>query len=94
MTVGQVMDAQALPGGDEQRLFAVGRYQVIPGTMKDAVDLLDIERSKAMTPDVQDQIFSDYLMSQKRSAIREYITGQTGATGLSRCRGRLLLPVA
>ncbi|MCC8445003.1 peptidoglycan-binding domain-containing protein [Xanthomonas translucens] len=80
MTVGQVMDAQALPRGDEQRLFAVGRYQVIPGTMKDAVDLLGIERSKAMTPDVQDKIFSDYLMSQKRPAIREYITGQTGAT--------------
>ncbi|MCC4594707.1 peptidoglycan-binding protein [Xanthomonas campestris pv. phormiicola] len=80
MTVGQVMDAQALPRGDEQRLFAVGRYQVIPGTMKDAVDLLGIESSKAMTPDVQDQIFSDYLMSQKRPAIREYITGQTGAT--------------
>ncbi|WP_284566866.1 peptidoglycan-binding domain-containing protein [Xanthomonas graminis] len=48
--------------------------------MKDAVDLLGIERSKAMTPDVQDKIFSDYLMSQKRPAIREYITGQTGAT--------------
>ncbi|MFC6838723.1 XVIPCD domain-containing protein [Xanthomonas theicola] len=80
MTVAQVMDAQALPRGDEQRLFAVGRYQVIPGTMKDAVDLLGIERSKAMTPEIQDEIFSDYLMSQKRPAIKEYITGQTGAT--------------
>lgn len=50
MTVGDVMDAQALPRGDQERLFAVGRYQVIPSTMKDAVNKLGLERSQEFTP--------------------------------------------
>ncbi|MFA4317535.1 peptidoglycan-binding domain-containing protein [Xanthomonas perforans] len=80
MTVGDVMDAQALPRGDQERLFAVGRYQVIPFTMKDAVNKLDLERSEAFTPEIQDQVFSDYLITHKRSAVRNYITDASGSS--------------
>ena len=80
MTLGQVMDAQALPRGDEQRLFAVGRYQVIPDTMSEAVGRLGLDRSQSFTPELQDRIFADHLISRKRPEIRDYIEGDTGAT--------------
>ncbi|UZB30233.1 XVIPCD domain-containing protein [Xanthomonas phaseoli] len=80
MTVGEVMDSQALPRGDEDRLFAVGRYQVIPSTMKDAVNKLCLERSQEFTPELQDQVFSDYLITHKKSAVRNYITDASGSS--------------
>ncbi|WP_445684551.1 XVIPCD domain-containing protein [Xanthomonas hortorum] len=80
MTVSDVMDSQALPRGDEDRLFAVGRYQVIPSTMSAAVDKLGLDRSHAFTPEVQDQVFSDYLITHKKSDVRNYITGEPGSS--------------
>ncbi|SMQ98892.1 carboxypeptidase [Xanthomonas fragariae] len=80
MTVGDVMDSQALPRGDEDRLFAVGRYQVISSTMSAAVDKLGLDRSHAFTPEVQDQVFSDYLITHKKSDVRKYITGEPGSS--------------
>lgn len=79
MTVGEVMDLQALPRGDANRLFAVGRYQVIPATMSGAVAALGIRRDEPFTDALQDRIFSDYLITDKRSAIAAYITGEPGA---------------
>lgn len=69
MTVGEVMDLQALPRGDANRLFAVGRYQVIPATMSGAVAALGIRRDEPFTDALQDRIFSDYLITDKRSPL-------------------------
>lgn len=80
MTVGEMMDSQALPRGDENRLFAVGRYQVIPSTMSDAVNKLGIDRSQVFTPEIQDQVFSDYLITHKKSDVRKYITDAPGGS--------------
>lgn len=79
MTVGEVMDLQALPRGDTNRLFAVGRYQVIPDTMRGAVETMGISRDEPFSDALQDRIFSDYLITNKRSAIAAYITGEPGA---------------
>lgn len=80
LTVGQVLDQQALPRGDADRLFAVGRYQVIPDTMNGAVTSLGLDRNAAFTDAIQDRVFSDYLITDKRPSIRDYITGEQGAT--------------
>ena len=80
LTVGRLLDQQALPRRDENRLFAVGRYQVIPDTMSGAVAALGLRRDEPFTDAVQDRIFSDYLITDKRPAIRDYITGEPGAT--------------
>lgn len=80
MSTGQVLDQQALARGDANRLFAVGRYQVIPSTMNAAVISLGLDRNAAFTDAVQDRIFSDYLITRKRPSIRKYITGAAGAT--------------
>jgi len=80
LTVGQMLDQQALPRDDADRLFAVGRYQVIPDTMNGAVTSLGLDRNAAFTDAVQDRVFSDYLITDKRPSIRDYITGEQGAT--------------
>jgi peptidoglycan hydrolase-like protein with peptidoglycan-binding domain len=80
LSIGQVLDRQALARGDANRLFAVGRYQVIPDTMNGAVISLGLDRNAAFTDAVQDRVFSDYLITDKRPSIRNYITGAEGAT--------------
>ena len=45
MTVGEVMRRQDLPQSHFDRLFAVGKFQMIPGTMEEAVRALGIDRN-------------------------------------------------
>ncbi|WP_249027491.1 peptidoglycan-binding domain-containing protein [Xanthomonas hyacinthi] len=80
MTLGQVMEAQSLPNGDAQRLFAVGRYQVIPATMARAASSLELDRSETFSNEMQDKVFSDYLISDKRPDVRNYIVGADGSS--------------
>lgn len=75
MTVGDLMNRQSLPKGHPSRVFAFGRYQIIPDTMKEAVDKLGIPLNAPVTNELQDKIFSDYLVKDKRAGIRDYITG-------------------
>ncbi|MGN6738806.1 peptidoglycan-binding protein [Dyella sp.] len=75
MTLGEV---QALQHRGE--LFAVGLYQVIPGTMDAAVASLDLDPKQRFTPELQDRIFSQYLMTDKRPEVRDYVTGKPGAS--------------
>ncbi len=83
MTVGEVMRRQDLPRNDPDRLFAVGKYQMIPGTFEEAVNNLGIDRNARLTPQLQERMFADYLVDEKRPQVRAYITGETsGAQGL------------
>ena len=87
MTVGEVMRRQQLGTNDPDRLFAVGKYQVIPDTMAGAVRTLGIDPNARFTPQLQERIFADYLVDEKRPDIRAYITGQTnGAEGRERAQ--------
>jgi hypothetical protein len=81
MTIGEVMQRQALRRGDPNRLFAVGKYQVIPGTMREAVRSMGIDPNSKLTPELQERIFRDYLIDEKRPQIKSYITGQSGNLG-------------
>ena len=83
MTVGEVMRRQDLPRNDPDRLFAVGKYQMIPGTFEEGVNALGIDRNARLTPELQERMFADYLIDEKRPQVRAYITGETsGAQGL------------
>jgi peptidoglycan hydrolase-like protein with peptidoglycan-binding domain len=86
MTVAEVMRRQDLPSGNPDRLFAVGKYQVIPGTMEEAVKALKIDPNQKFTPQLQERIFADYLIDEKRPAVRDYITGKTGPEGLGKAQ--------
>ena len=76
VTVGEVMRRQALPKGHPERIFTVGKYQAIPSTLAEAVNTLGIDPNERLTPDLQERIFSDYLLRDKRPAIRDYIEGK------------------
>lgn len=85
MTVGEIMRRQRLhetnPGNPDE-LFAVGKYQMTPGTMREAVAKLGIDENTPFTPELQDRLFSDYLVDEKRPDVRAYITGAGGEQDL------------
>ncbi len=89
-TLGEVMDMQALERRDPERVFAVGKYQIIPDTMTGAVTSLGLDRNQPFSADLQDRLFSEYLLRDKQPSVRDYIEGREGATlraaqhGLSR----------
>ncbi len=80
LTVGQVHDRQHLRSEDPSRLFAVGKYQVIPATMDGAIAKLNLDRNETFTPALQDTIFSDYLIVDKRPEIKGFISGKPGVS--------------
>ena len=77
MTVAEVMQRQSLPQGNPNRIFTVGKYQAIPETFAEAVQKLGIPADTKVTPALQEYIFSEYLLKDKRPDIRDYITGKT-----------------
>lgn len=77
MTVDEILAAQSLPKNDPKRLFAVGKYQVVPKTMKEAVSSLGIKGSERFTPELQEKIFKDYLVGKKRRAVSEFLSGKS-----------------
>lgn len=75
MTIAAVMAQQALPKGNPNRLFAVGKYQLIPSTMKAAVAKLGIDTQGMLTHAVQESLFRKYLVAIKRPAVKAFVTG-------------------
>ena len=80
LTLGQVMDMQALSARDSDRLFAVGKYQVIPQTLENAARTLRLDRNQPFSHEMQDRIFSEYLIKEKRTPVHDYLVGKNGAT--------------
>lgn len=54
-------------------LFAVGRYQLVPDTLNDAVEKLVLDTSKKLDEEMQDKIFDEYLIKIKRPKIIAYL---------------------
>ena len=95
MTVGEVMRRQALSGSNPESLFAVGKYQFTTDTLKETVDALGIDRNAKFTPQLQEKMFADYLIDEKRPDVKAYITGKSGGPeGLERAQSALALEFA
>jgi len=75
MSLAQITQLQALPTGNPNRLFAVGKYQIIPTTMKDAIAKLGLALNQMLTPDLQETLFRSYLVAIKRPQVKSFITG-------------------
>ena len=76
--INAILSDMALPPENTNHLFAVGRYQLIPTTLKDAVAKLHIDVKNAVfSEEMQDTIFTEYLLKIKRTAIFNYITGES-----------------
>lgn len=61
------------------KLFAVGKFQMIPDTLKGAKTSLGFKDSDVFSPSAQDRCFSEYLITSKkgRGAIISYINGES-----------------
>lgn len=77
MTIHDIMALQSLPPRNSQRLFAVGKYQVIPVTMKGAVAALGIGPNEKFGPPLQERVFRNFLIADKRPNVKKFITGQS-----------------
>lgn len=83
MTVGEVMSLQ-----QQGKVFAVGKYQIIPSTMKEFVANSDVKSSDKFDSRTQEK-FKDYVINVKRPAVGRYIRGESddrtaAAQGLAR----------
>lgn len=80
MTIGEIMQRQSIKWGDpneNQKLFAVGKYQMIPETLADAVKTLNIDKNAKFTSSLQERMFDEYLLGQKRPQIAAYLNSPT-----------------
>lgn len=71
MTLKEVMDGQF--GLDS--MFAVGRFQMIPGTLREAAEKLRLNAHALFDEEMQDRIFEEYLIKIKRPEIIAYLEG-------------------
>ncbi len=71
MTIAQVQYAQT----DPTVMFAAGRFQIIPGTLKEAVKYLNLDVNALYDEAMQDRIFEEYLIKVKRKPIIDYLEG-------------------
>jgi len=71
MTVGEILEAQR-----QDKVFAVGMYQFIPGTLRGAVNYTKIPLNTLFDANTQNKLF-DYLIDVKRPEIGAYINGKS-----------------
>jgi hypothetical protein len=78
MTLSEILDDMQRSKSDTKRLFAVGKYQMIPDTLKEGIRSLKIDPSATKyDPKIQELLFSKYLLDKKRPAISAYIKGKS-----------------
>lgn len=75
LTLEELMRRQSLKEGDKSRIFAAGKYQVIPDTMKQAVAKLKLDKKMKFSPEMQEQLF-DYLVKYKKPEINNFLEGR------------------
>ncbi|HAV1831586.1 TPA: hypothetical protein JG914_004422 [Enterobacter hormaechei subsp. steigerwaltii] len=71
MSLAEVMEAQKV-----RTMFATGRFQIIPDTLKSAVQSLNLDTASLYNEDTQDEIFNEYLIKVKRPALINYLEGE------------------
>ena len=70
MTVGEIRQLQ-----NEDKVFAVGKYQMVPKTLQESIDLGFVKESDTFNKDTQEKLFKEYLISGKpgRESIDKYL---------------------
>jgi hypothetical protein len=80
MTIGEVMERQAYlmnpsnPQVSDYGIFAAGRYQIIPSTMKEILPKSGLKKSDMFNQENQD-ILGMTLISKKQPRVEEYLKG-------------------
>lgn len=80
MTIGEIMRRQSIKWGspdEKDKLFAVGKYQIIPGTLNDAVKTLRLDTKAKFNANTQEKIFNDYLLKVRKPHLQAYLSSKT-----------------
>jgi hypothetical protein len=76
MTIAEYLRRGSLGKDDPQKMFAVGKYQIIPDTMRNIVKALGINPdTTTLSPEVQDRMFRHLIES--KPAVRKYLEGKS-----------------
>lgn len=76
MTIAEIREKQAITDANNpERLFAVGRFQIIPSTLEMAIDALDLSDDTVFSENTQNKI-GMYLVSEKRRNVGRYLRGE------------------
>jgi len=76
LTLRELMEFQALERGNENRIFAAGRYQFIPETTEYAIDRAGLSLDDKFSPENQDKMAMTLAM-KKRPALGAYLRGES-----------------
>lgn len=72
-TVNEIIKSHSLSANDTKRYFAVGKYQMIPGTITSAKDTLGLSGNEKLDEDLQERIFREYLIPTKRPNLGKFV---------------------
>lgn len=62
-TINEILSSSTkYNGNDKRRMFAVGRFQIIPSTLKEAMRSMGLSGDEKFTPAMQDRIFNEHLL--------------------------------
>jgi len=76
MTIGEIRAKQSIKDpNDANRLFAVGRFQVIPDTLEMAIKNLKLSDDTVFNQETQNKI-GMYLVTSKRPVVGKYLSGK------------------
>ena len=76
MTIREIIKRQNLPRDNPQKLFATGRWQIIPGTLSAAVNKLKLDLNSTYNKSIQDHIMNNYLCKGKRPNLDKFLNRQ------------------
>jgi len=74
LSITQLKSFQSLPEGDPARVFAAGKYQIIPVTFRAALKSLNLPESTIFNQETQ-ELFGDYLLLGKRKRLGDFLKG-------------------
>ena len=84
MTIAEYLKHGKLKSGDPDKIFAVGKYQIIPGTMEGLVKKLKLDPEKTYLDQVtQDLLFNEGIIKQSRQNVAAYLKGQSNNRDLA-----------
>jgi hypothetical protein len=84
MSIAEYLKYGSLKSGDPNKIFAVGKYQIIPDTMKDLVNKLKLDPATTyLDKTTQDLLFNEGILKQKRPNVAAYLQGKSNDRDLA-----------
>ena len=75
MSINDILKRNALPVGHDDRLNAVGRYQIIASNLRNWVNSGQLDGNAKFTPELQDKLFLKLMPK----AVKDYADGKGGS---------------